>query len=144
MAIKNGRSYEAYINSDAWSRRRELYFTKHPKRCVACGETEKIHLHHKTYARMGRELDKDLSALCEFCHSTLHRWHQEVGGDLLDISEDFIEHFRKQSSPKKKEEPQVQAESDFIPKHLRGAQRDTEGRLISVVDWRDEVRNIRT
>ena len=139
MSIRNGRSYEAYINSSAWESRRGAYFASHSKACSACGGKEKIHLHHKTYERMGEELDEDLAPLCEFCHSTLHRWHNEVGGSLLLISEKFIEHFRNA-----RKAPAPQPTSDFVPKHLRGAERDSAGRLISTSDWRTECRDLRT
>ena len=142
MAVRNGLHYETYINSTAWERRRGLFFTKHPKVCVTCGSEEKIQLHHKTYDRMGRERDSDLMALCEFCHSTLHRWHREVGGSLYEASEDFVDQFREQSPPKRRETPTT--ETEFVPKHLRGAKRDDHGRLLSNSDWRREVRTIRT
>lgn len=143
MSIRNGLSYEGYINSSSWERRRVAYFAKHPKVCVACGSNKKIQLHHKTYDRMGAELDGDLAPLCEFCHSTLHQWHRSVGGSLWEMSEKFIDHFNKQRLPKKKERDQVQS-TRFVPKHLRGAKRDEQGRLISTSDWWTEVRVIRT
>lgn len=37
-----------------------------------CGETERIHLHHKTYERIGEELLTDLVPLCPNCHTLVH------------------------------------------------------------------------
>lgn len=140
MTIRNGRSYTAYINSSSWEKRRELYFSTHPKKCITCGAKEDIHLHHKTYARMGSERDDDLAALCEFCHSTLHRFHKQVGGSLLDASNAFISEFDKPAPRGRKRKPR----SEFVPRNLRGAATDGKGRKVSKLDWRDEVRNIRT
>lgn len=37
----------------------------------------------------------------------------------------------------------VPTERGFVPRHLRGAKRDSNGRLISVSDWRTEARDIK-
>ena len=46
--------------------------------CETCGRTQQSHVeifgrglsvHHKSYARLGEELDTDLMALCEPCHA---------------------------------------------------------------------------
>lgn len=64
--------YLNYINSIAWRLRREDYYTRHERKCADCGETRCIHLHHKTYKRLGREKDKDLKPLCKWCHAKRH------------------------------------------------------------------------
>lgn len=64
--------YSQYINSPEWVRRRIEYFAHHNRICRACGKGTNIHLHHLTYERMGRELDRDLMVLCERCHAAVH------------------------------------------------------------------------
>jgi len=65
-------NYEAYIASKAWKRMRSKYEAKYPKRCYICDGREKIHLHHKTYKRLGKERLGDLVWLCEECHAIIH------------------------------------------------------------------------
>lgn len=66
--------YRQYIKSQAWIDRRRKYWIDHngKYRCVVCGGLEKIHLHHRTYERIGNELDEDLVPLCEKCHKKTH------------------------------------------------------------------------
>lgn len=71
-------SYDWYINSAAWERRKVAYYAKHPRRCRACGTTQDIHLHHHTYKRLGREHDDDLIPLCQPHHDAVHRLHRSV------------------------------------------------------------------
>ena len=66
--------YRSYIRSPAWFERRRKHLVKHGGQCKACGATEKIHLHHKTYDRLGAERDGDLVALCETCHKAVHEY----------------------------------------------------------------------
>lgn len=72
-------SYSAYISSDAWRRRRAQYFASHKRRCWLCRGKQHIELHHRTYERMGHELDEDLVALCRDCHAALHRFQRAKG-----------------------------------------------------------------
>jgi hypothetical protein len=55
-----------------------------PQDCVLCGTSERIHLHHTTYERLGRERLADLVPLCHRCHSMVHELIRrgEIGLDL--------------------------------------------------------------
>lgn len=64
-------TYEKYVKTDCFSLRRIAYLKNH-KWCEGCGQNIPLQLHHLTYERLGRELDKDLLALCERCHRTFH------------------------------------------------------------------------
>jgi hypothetical protein len=47
-----------------------------PPVCQACGGPWDLRhgdLHHRSYDRLGRELDRDVVALCRPCHRRLHR-----------------------------------------------------------------------
>tara|TARA_Y100000310_G_scaffold345405_1_gene464595 strand:+ start:3477 stop:4070 length:594 start_codon:yes stop_codon:yes gene_type:complete len=75
LASTQFKSYNDYINSEAWRNRKALYKISHPKRCFICDISKKIiELHHITYERMGNELDKDLVWLCQKHHAKVHRY----------------------------------------------------------------------
>lgn len=75
-------SYADYLRSAHWRRIREEYVaSKLSERCALCGRDE-YQLHHKSYARLGRELLMDFVALCGQCHSALHRESESEGIQL--------------------------------------------------------------
>lgn len=75
----NFGGYKKYIDSPEWSERRRVYYLNHEKRCRSCGAKDKeIHLHHRTYKRLGREDDSDLMPLCNSCHSILHFFQRSL------------------------------------------------------------------
>lgn len=66
--------YRSYINSPRWAERKRDYYSRHPRRCAACGTTERVDLHHVSYARLGNELDEDLLPLCRHHHKRATAW----------------------------------------------------------------------
>lgn len=67
--------YYDYMQSRHWRlkkaafKKSKLYFG----RCHVCKSDEKgLHIHHKTYTRVGKEHLSDLVCLCEKCHYELH------------------------------------------------------------------------
>lgn len=66
------KSYRAYCLSPWWRLRRERYFKRNPRRCWVCGTRKDIHLHHRSYVRLGKEKDSDLLPLCRTHHRGLH------------------------------------------------------------------------
>lgn len=104
-------SYAKYLESDHWkaTRIKRLLLAEHLEnppavRCERCqkyfamfwkrNDREriprfvKIHIHHKTYARVGRERMEDLEVLCEACHFAEHGisrplWYQHAHQDYL-------------------------------------------------------------
>lgn len=88
-------AYQRYIHSKKWERRREAYFDAFERACHICGATTKVQLHHKTYERMGAELDSDLVPLCSMHHRELHKFHDQrravnKGWTLLQSSDLFL------------------------------------------------------
>lgn len=83
-------TYEKYITSTRWERRRAAYYANHERKCRACGSKDNIHLHHHTYARMGNELDVDLVPLCEEHHTLVHRFHHGAGVSLTAATRSFL------------------------------------------------------
>ena len=84
-------NYAEYIGSRQWARRKVLYFSRHQKRCAACGTELAIELHHRTYERMKRELDADLVPLCVEHHVLVHQYHRLHGGPLNEATDTVIE-----------------------------------------------------
>jgi hypothetical protein len=68
--------YRTYIAGPRWRTRKKAYYRGHQRRCAACGTTRSIHLHHRTYDRLGCERDADLVPLCERDHDLAHAWHR--------------------------------------------------------------------
>jgi hypothetical protein len=69
-------SYRAYLASPQWDNRRKVEFAKARGTCLACANRAQ-NIHHRTYARLGREAEGDLVALCENCHLLAHLYHTE-------------------------------------------------------------------
>src|SRR6476660_8819007 len=74
-------SYDAYLNSRAWSDNRRQWYAAwltaagiEPS-CLVCGRRWTLkagHLHHATYERLGAESPRDLLPLCRRDHKLLH------------------------------------------------------------------------
>jgi len=66
------RNYYEYLSSHYWIEAKERFYkSKLPQRCLACGKP-KFQLHHRSYARLGNELPRDLIPLCGSCHKKVH------------------------------------------------------------------------
>jgi hypothetical protein len=63
--------YLKHLRSRRWRNMRADMIKLRGKKCERCGNADgRICLHHKTYARLGRELIADLELLCCGCHKT--------------------------------------------------------------------------
>lgn len=65
-------SYEDYLRSPHWAERRRLAGDAADWTC-ACGRPA-TQIHHRTYARLGRERLRDLRAVCSDCHRKIHEY----------------------------------------------------------------------
>jgi hypothetical protein len=68
-------NYYEYIQSDIWREKRNAYGSIIGWKCEKCGRTPArkfLHLHHKTYERLGHEKAEDVIMVCCFCHSDTH------------------------------------------------------------------------
>lgn len=68
-----GAAYESYLRGAAWRRSpaRLGELRSAERRCRLCdrGAPEtRVEVHHRTYARLGRERPADLCCLCRDCH----------------------------------------------------------------------------
>jgi len=64
--------YRDYIASPAWKARADHARQRAGQRCQLCNKKGQLHVHHRTYERLGRELDGDLIVLCASCHKHFH------------------------------------------------------------------------
>ncbi len=66
--------YKEYLRTSHWKRRRAAKLRAADHRCQLCNNGSGIlDVHHRTYERLGEELDEDLTVLCRDCHSTFHK-----------------------------------------------------------------------
>lgn len=64
--------YQKYIQSPEWQFVRARILKRANGKCEKCKQVPPQHVHHKTYARLGKERDSDLIALCIACHLAEH------------------------------------------------------------------------
>jgi len=101
--MAHDQSYKDYINSPAWSAKRELAFKHHGRECKRCASTHFLHVHHKTYKNFKNEnIENDLIPLCKPCHKKLHKYVQRNGLDLFHGSNDFIANVSNKAARRKK------------------------------------------
>ena len=73
-AVYNDRfskEYKDYINSWEWQKKRLEFIRLAGYKCQRCGRqgsVSTLHVHHKTYERLGNELPQDVMVLCSECH----------------------------------------------------------------------------
>jgi len=72
-------SYAEYLASDHWKEMVELY---RREKCFCCGRKKKLHLHHNTYDRLGKELATDFITVCKECHSRIHKLVERPGSPI--------------------------------------------------------------
>lgn len=65
-------TYDEYLKSDHWQHMRRIAREHYGDQCALCGKTDGLDVHHRTYARRGREMLKDLTVLCRDCHRHFH------------------------------------------------------------------------
>jgi 5-methylcytosine-specific restriction endonuclease McrA len=74
--------YAAYQRSHHWRRLRKKLLEARRYRCEHCGKEDpyrdekrgfRLHVHHLTYERLGKERLEDLQALCRDCHRLAHK-----------------------------------------------------------------------
>jgi 5-methylcytosine-specific restriction endonuclease McrA len=78
--------HRAYLRSPEWKARRKDALGRAEGRCMDCGATRNLHVHHLTYKRHGNELARDLRVLCSRCHRRRHR----DGGRTDDLTDRLV------------------------------------------------------
>jgi len=77
MSSMNER-YLAYLRSATWRRKRAAALKRAGFRCQVCNGSKRLDVHHRTYARFGRERASDLIVLCRTCHDIFHKHRRLV------------------------------------------------------------------
>lgn len=122
--------YIKFMASDKWATRKRVYYSGHEKKCKACGSDENIHLHHKTYERMGSELDEDLVPLCQTCHTKVHDLHRGSKHDLESATAWIIASVSGELAGKLEASRKRQAARLAARKRLKANRRCTKSRRI--------------
>lgn len=75
--IKRGKSpgwYSLYLQTSHWLKTRKEILDHYSSLCVLC-DSEGTIGHHKHYKTLGSEsVERDMSLLCQNCHSKAHDW----------------------------------------------------------------------
>jgi hypothetical protein len=69
---RRGTRYYAATHSAYWRDIRGKALAAADHRCQVCYSPDNLHVHHRTYARLGAELLSDLTVLCKVCHDLFH------------------------------------------------------------------------
>lgn len=108
-------TYAAYIQTPEWAVRRRQRLAIDGHKCAACKRAELLHVHHKTYDRLGAEdVRRDLITLCEVCHSFVHARHRQAGGSLALITAKAVTEIQGSGELR----ASLRA-VEFVPAHLR-------------------------
>ena len=69
---RHTKQYLDYLESPEWYAKRAEVLKRDNHRCTECDAQINLHVHHKTYKRLGNENLDDLITLCYICHMKLH------------------------------------------------------------------------
>jgi 5-methylcytosine-specific restriction endonuclease McrA len=67
--------YTHFLRTEYWATVRRAVLSRQRGRCVVCGTTRRVQVHHRTYLHHGAEHAHlaDLVGLCGDCHTIYHR-----------------------------------------------------------------------
>ncbi|UFW46275.1 MULTISPECIES: hypothetical protein [Bradyrhizobium] len=92
--------YVAYITSAAWrnnpARLRELAAANYACRLCpnAAATGSRIEVHHRSYERLGHEIDGDVTALCSDCHlgvTSMLRARRYANSPIPEVSDTWVQ-----------------------------------------------------
>jgi 5-methylcytosine-specific restriction endonuclease McrA len=65
--------YQQYLRTPHWQAMRKRALLRAGFQCKRCEvRGQRLDVHHLSYDRLGRELESDLTVLCELCHAGEH------------------------------------------------------------------------
>lgn len=99
--------YIAYLQSERWALIRKSVLARQNYKCGHCNTQTALQVHHLTYARLGREWEHDVIALCEPCHvkadqarkiqtsnaqwyRRVHGWAEKTGQSIEESEEELM------------------------------------------------------
>ena len=65
-------TYIEYLNTNHWKAMKVRMKNHYVYECCFCRTRKRLHIHHKTYERVGNERLSDLVYACKDCHDLLH------------------------------------------------------------------------
>lgn len=66
--------YQEYLQGAHWKQVRQQALEYAAHRCQICyRQDQTLHVHHRTYERLGAEFLSDLTVLCHLCHERHHK-----------------------------------------------------------------------
>ena len=65
-------AYREYLETPKWRNRRDAKLRSVGYHCERCDSRRELQVHHRTYERLGEELDSDLEVVCVKCHEREH------------------------------------------------------------------------
>lgn len=71
--VKGITDYDMYIKSPLWKQQRKKFILDAGGKCERCNSTINLHVHHKNYARLGKERPSDVLVTCAKCHAKVHK-----------------------------------------------------------------------
>ena len=75
--------YKAYLNSNHWKRVRKRTLKHYGYKCMICGNTNNLQVHHNNYKCLNHECYKDLIVLCSYHHKMIHgKLKEDINGKL--------------------------------------------------------------
>lgn len=73
-----GRSYESYLRSPEWQKKRAERLRIDQYKCQKCGRPIDLQVHHLNYDNIGNEdVYADLITLCKYCHKEIEDAKEE-------------------------------------------------------------------
>ena len=123
IAVPLRMTYAEYISSEAWRTRRRVRLKADDHRCQGCGSEDGLHVHHRTYERLGNELPDDIITVCETCHAFVHGEQARTGQPLAAVTDEVLALIR--ASGKSRRRPRVQPPHQ--PRHVRDWRQDSRG-----------------
>lgn len=69
--------YNSHIKSRKWKKLRYERLELDCFKCFACGEDNRLQMHHTNYENFGNETLDDIVTLCESCHIEVHKMSVE-------------------------------------------------------------------
>ena len=99
-AAMTRQEYRQYLKSDHWQSLRQWALDRYGK-CLICGETSGLDVHHNTYDRLGVELPNDVVVLCRVHHMMVREIDaaptDEQASDVSLLNEHHFRYLRYRS-----------------------------------------------
>lgn len=71
--------YLDYMKSNDWKRKRQERLQIDGNRCIMCGRSWNLEVHHIHYRSLGHEnVLSDLCTLCKSCHQLIHNYYKRT------------------------------------------------------------------